>query len=342
MPPKKLAKGKKGKKGRNIKRPEDVDSLAQNMTALSVGGTSYNTSANEEEKTNDDNVVFGTRAAAAQRSPKWEHFDASGRGFKLYTPDGYVTSLEDAHLLIIVDHPIDYGLYDHPRGPCSLGMDGLYAESTLNTLIRALINRMCEGNYNWDVAKCLLMTSVVVSYTVFMSGPVNWIDNDRNKYLTMTNESMRLGIDLNKEVIRKMKNIIGCITVGEEAFHATTWLRKEYPTLSTNKQILPPAKDIEKYTPSQRDVLLGCLDCIIGSSITQLTPDRRQQCLCPDYEMNEKMAQHPGKKFKYDEKSRKMAVEGAAQRKLDRLKVENDEVANEDNVIDEDEAPEVD
>ena len=99
MPPKKLAKGKKGKKGRNIKRPEDVDSLAQNMTALSVSGGA---SAEEEEKTNDDNVVFGTRAAAAQRSPKWEHFDASGRGFKLYTPDGYVTSLEDAHLLIIV------------------------------------------------------------------------------------------------------------------------------------------------------------------------------------------------------------------------------------------------
>jgi hypothetical protein len=58
--------------------------------------------------------------------------------------------------------------------------------------------------------------------------------------------------------------------------------------------------------------------------------------------MNEKMAQHPGKKFKYDEKSRKMAVKGAAQRKLERLKVENDEMANEDNVVDEDEAPEVD
>jgi hypothetical protein len=182
------------------------------MTALSVSGAS----ANEEEKTNVDKGCYGARAV--QRSPKWKHFDTDGRGFNLYTPDSHAPSWGHARLLIITDHPIDYGLYGHPRGPCSLGMDGLYAESTLNALIRVLINRMCEGNYNWEVAKCLLMTSVVVSYTVFKSGPVNWIDNDRNKYLTMTNESMRLGIDLNKEVIRKMKNIIGCITVGEEAF----------------------------------------------------------------------------------------------------------------------------
>jgi uncharacterized CHY-type Zn-finger protein len=59
-------------------------------------------------------------------------------------------------------------------------------------------------------------------------------------------------------------------------------------------------------------------------------------------ERNEKMAQHPDKKFKCDEKSRKMAVEGAAKRKLERLKYENDEVAHEDNVFDDDEAPEVD
>jgi hypothetical protein len=143
MPPKKHGKGKKGKKGRKVKRPEDVDSLAQNMTALSVSGAS----ANEEEKTKCDNGC-DNGGGAVQRTPKWEHFDASGRGFKLYTPDGYVTSLEDAHLLIIVDHPIDYGLYEHPRGPCSLGTDALFIEPTLNALIRVLINRMCEDDYN--------------------------------------------------------------------------------------------------------------------------------------------------------------------------------------------------
>ena len=79
MPPKKHTKGKKGTKGRRVKRPEDVESLAQNMTALSVGGSS----ANEEEKTSHVNE------RAALRSTKWEHFDASGRGFNFYTPDGY-------------------------------------------------------------------------------------------------------------------------------------------------------------------------------------------------------------------------------------------------------------
>ena len=313
------------KKGRRVKRPEDVESLAQNMTAaLSVGGSGNNECGG---------------GGAAQRSPKWMRFDTDGRGFNLYKPDSHAPSWDHAHLLIITDHPIDYGLYDDTRrGPCSLGIDGLYIEPTLNALIRVLINRMCEGNYNWDVAKCLLMTGVMISYTVFMSGPVNWIEKDRNKYLSTTNETMRIGIDLNKNVMSKMKNMIGCLVVGEEAFHATTWLREEYPTLPTNKQVLPQAKDIDKYTPSQRDTLLECLDHIIGSSITKLTPDRRQQCLCSDYEVNEKM-EHPDK---YDEKSRKMATKVAAQRKLERLKYESYGVTNEDVVVDEDEAPEVD
>ena len=128
MPPKKHTKGKKGKKGRRVKRPEDVESLAQNMTAEKMSHV------NER---------------AALRSTKWEHFDTSGRGFNFYTPDGYVASLDDVHLLIIVDHPIDYGLYnDTRRGPCSLGTDALFIEPTLNALIRVLINRMCKGNYN--------------------------------------------------------------------------------------------------------------------------------------------------------------------------------------------------
>jgi len=264
-----------------------------------------------------------------QRSPKWMRFDT----------DQYVASLDDVHLLIIVDHPIDYGLYDDTRrGPCSLGMDGLYIEPTLNALIRVLINRMSEDDCNWDMAQCLLMTGVMISYTVFESGPVNWIEKDRNKYLSTTYETMRLGINFNRRVISEMKNINGCLVVGDEAFHATKWLREEYPNLHTNNQMLPPAKDIEKYTPSQRDTLLGCLDHIIGSSITKLTPDSRQHCLCPDYEVNEKMA-HPEN---YDEKSKKRATESLAQRKLERLKYESYGVANEDVVVDEDEAPEVD
>jgi hypothetical protein len=329
MPPKKLAKGKKGKKGRNIKRPEDVDSLAQNMTALSVSGTGNNTSANEEEKTNGNGCE---RGGAVQRSAKWEHFDSSGRGFKLYTPDGYVTSLEDAHLLIIVDHPIDYGLYDHPRGPCSLGMDALFIEPTLNALIRVLINRMCEDDYNWDVAQCLLMGSVMVSYNVHVSGPVNWIEKHRNNYLSTTNKYMQACINFNRRVISEMKNISGCLIVGEEAFHDTMWLREEFPNLHTNKEMLPPAKDIEKYTPNQRDILLGIL-----GPIAKITPERRQQCLCPDYEVNEKMT-HPEN---YDEKSKKRATESLAQRKLEWLKYESYVVGDEDDVVDE-EAPEVD
>ena len=178
----------------------------------------------------------------------------------------------------------------------------------------------------------------MVSYTVFESGPVNWIEKDRNKYLTTTKKYMKAGINFNRKVISEMKNISGCLIVGEEAFHATKWLREEYPNLPTNKQILPQAKDIDKYTPSQRDKLLGCLDHIIGSSITKLTPDSRQQCLCPDYEVNEKMA-HPEN---YDKKSKKRATESLAQHKLERLKYESYGVANEDVVVDEDEAPEVD
>jgi hypothetical protein len=111
---------------------------------------------------------------------------------------------------------------------------------------------------------------------------------------------MQACINFNRRVIGEMKNISGCLIVGEEAFHDTTWLREEFPNLHTKKEMLPPAKDIEKYTPNQRDALLGIL-----GPIAKITPERRQQCLCPDYEVNEKMAQHPEN---YDEKSRKRAT----------------------------------
>ena len=66
--------GEKGKKGRRVKGPEDVESLAQNMTALSVGGSGNN----EEEKTSHvDECDRG--GGAVQRSPKWEHFDGRVR-----------------------------------------------------------------------------------------------------------------------------------------------------------------------------------------------------------------------------------------------------------------------
>jgi hypothetical protein len=95
-PKKSKGRGKKGKGGKAKKEPAqaktanaEVDRLAQDMmTAMSVGGDK-----------------------GRKESPKWKHFDAGGRGFNLYSPDSYAPSLKGVGILIVLDHPIDYGLY---------------------------------------------------------------------------------------------------------------------------------------------------------------------------------------------------------------------------------------
>jgi hypothetical protein len=45
----------------------------------------------------------------------------------LYLASAYAPFYEDNSKIIILDHPIDYGLYRN-RGPASLGHDGLFVE----------------------------------------------------------------------------------------------------------------------------------------------------------------------------------------------------------------------
>ncbi len=68
---------------------------------------------------------------------------------------------EDIAILIILDHPVGYGLYRN-RGPTSIGPDGLFVEPSLNALIRVMINLMCKADFNWNVAKYFLLNTTMV------------------------------------------------------------------------------------------------------------------------------------------------------------------------------------
>jgi hypothetical protein len=67
---------------------------------------------------------------------------------------------EDIAIFIILDHPVDYGLYRN-RGPTSIGPDGLSVEPLLNALIRVMINLMCKAEFNWNAAKYFLLNTTM-------------------------------------------------------------------------------------------------------------------------------------------------------------------------------------
>jgi hypothetical protein len=79
----------------------------------------------------------------------------------LYLASAYVPFYEDIAILIILDHPVDYGLYRN-RGPTSIGPDGLFVEPSLNALIRVMINLMCKAELIWNVAKYFLLNTTMV------------------------------------------------------------------------------------------------------------------------------------------------------------------------------------
>ncbi len=68
---------------------------------------------------------------------------------------------ENIAILIILDHPVDYGLYRN-RGPTSIGHDGLFVEPSLNALIRVMINLMCKAEFSCNVAKYFLLNTIMV------------------------------------------------------------------------------------------------------------------------------------------------------------------------------------
>jgi hypothetical protein len=81
----------------------------------------------------------------------------------LYLASTYAPFYEEIAVLIILDHPVDYGLYRN-RGPTSIGPGGLFVEPSLNALIRVMINLMCKAELIWNVAKYFLLnTNMVVT-----------------------------------------------------------------------------------------------------------------------------------------------------------------------------------
>jgi hypothetical protein len=79
----------------------------------------------------------------------------------LHLASAYVPFYEDIAILIILDHPVDYGLYRN-RGPTNIAPGGLFFEPLLNALIRVLINLMCKANFNWNVTKYFLLNTTMM------------------------------------------------------------------------------------------------------------------------------------------------------------------------------------
>ncbi len=79
----------------------------------------------------------------------------------LYLASAYAPFYEDIAILIILYHPVDYGLHRN-RGPTNIGPDGLFVEPSLNALIRVMINLMCKAEFNCNVAKYFLLNTTMV------------------------------------------------------------------------------------------------------------------------------------------------------------------------------------
>ncbi len=68
---------------------------------------------------------------------------------------------EEIAILIILDHPVDYGLYRN-RGPTNISPGGLFVEPLSNALIRVMINLMCKAEFIWNIAKYFLLSTTMV------------------------------------------------------------------------------------------------------------------------------------------------------------------------------------
>jgi hypothetical protein len=104
--------------------------------------------------------------------PQWTLVDhIFYRPSNLYFASDHAPFYEDIAILIILNHPVHYGLYRN-RGPTSIGPDGLFVEPSLNALIRVMMSLMCKAEFIWNVAKYFLLNTTMVvtgSGSVFLS-----------------------------------------------------------------------------------------------------------------------------------------------------------------------------
>jgi hypothetical protein len=71
-----------------------------------------------------------------------------------------------------------------------LGPDGLFLQPSLNVAVRTVINLMVATKlFDWDVARCLIMTSVVVVNSVFSEGFSNWHSKHKEDFLQVANNT---------------------------------------------------------------------------------------------------------------------------------------------------------
>ena len=182
------------------------------------------------------------------------------------------------------------------------------------------------------------MASTMVAYRVPFSGPANWIEDDLADYRETAEKTDEASKGLMKNLLGECENLVGCLTLGDEAFSFTNQLRKECEHLVVNAQTLPPPQDIfsGRYDPVHRGALFQTFYAILarmGVLAPQLSLERAELCLSPNYEVFEKTFRPE----KYDEESRRTATEAAAKRKSEEAKNVND--GEDDGAVEEDEAP---
>jgi len=181
---------------------------------------------NESDQLNGCNDCFTADVMSHNKWPSISN-DAKSRGFKARPPDSHAPTRGHVRYILMLNFP-PVGNHGDVRVLC-LGPDGLFLQPSLNAAVRSLINLLvATKRFDKDVARCLIMTSVIVVDSVFSEGFSNWHAKNEDDFINVAVNTH----DWVKEIImdciiNKCPNLVGVIGMGKYPFTAMDWMRTE-------------------------------------------------------------------------------------------------------------------
>ena len=160
---------------------------------------------------------------------KWPNIsnDAKSRGFKARSPYSHAPTKGHVRWILYLNFaPV--GNHGDERVLC-LGPDGLFLQPSLNAAVRTVINLLiATRRFDKDVARCLIMTSVIVVDSVFSEGFSNWHNKFEDDFIEVAVNTHAWVKEITMDcIINKCPNLVGVIGMGKYPFTAMDWMRTQ-------------------------------------------------------------------------------------------------------------------
>lgn len=146
-----------------------------------------------------------------------ETFDKT---LEVQPPDSFASTEYDIHFIF----GLNYGLpTDNPKNrPMALGVDKTFCRPSLHAMMHEWIFMLCFNGHDYDVARCLIYSSVLVVTLCPIAGGMHWGGNACNKTIEFTYKQARQETKAVKSlldhILRKCKNVIAFFAAGLAAY----------------------------------------------------------------------------------------------------------------------------